>query len=140
MPEAKITSRGAARDLLLGFITALNREQLTHSPSPQLHPAMAPPEPAVKRSFSTFSEQPAKPDAKRIKRPYHHHHRLRDPVDLSLPEPAIADDAYVDGVMNRIIGQSLQNSGFEIADPLAVESFRDAAEECMLCTDYKVSL
>ncbi|KAL4944275.1 hypothetical protein BDV06DRAFT_187724 [Aspergillus oleicola] len=92
---------------------------------------MAPSQPAVKRSLSSFSEA-AVPDAKRIKRPYHHHHRLREPVVSSLPEPAIADESYVDQVMSRIIGQSLHNSGFKVADPLAVESFRDAAEEYLL--------
>ncbi|RDW67365.1 TBP-associated factor 8 family protein [Aspergillus mulundensis] len=93
---------------------------------------MVPSQPAVKRSFSTFSEQTAAPDAKRIKRPYHHHHRLREPVTSSLPEPAIADDAHIDQIMGRVIGQSLRSCGFEIADPLAVESFRDAAEEYLL--------
>ncbi|KAL4866759.1 hypothetical protein BDV12DRAFT_187182 [Aspergillus spectabilis] len=93
---------------------------------------MAPSEPAVKRSFSAYSEQPAEPDIKRIKRHYHHHHHLREPVNPGLPEPAINDDTYVDHIMNRIIGQSLQSSGFDIADPLAVESFRDAAEEYFL--------
>ncbi|KAL4809903.1 transcription factor TFIID complex subunit 8 C-term-domain-containing protein [Aspergillus unguis] len=93
---------------------------------------MAPTQPAVKRSFSSLSEGPAEHETKRIKRPYHHHHRLREPVISSLPEPAIADDAYVDQVMGRIIGQSLRGSGFDIADPLALESFRDAAEEYLL--------
>ncbi|KAL4995161.1 hypothetical protein BDV10DRAFT_196950 [Aspergillus recurvatus] len=93
---------------------------------------MAPSSPAVKRSLSSFSEQPEAPDSKQIKRHYHHHHRLREPVTSCLSEPAIADDAYVDQVMGRIIGQSLRSCGFDIADPLAVESFRDAAEEYLL--------
>ncbi|KAL4974069.1 transcription factor TFIID complex subunit 8 C-term-domain-containing protein [Aspergillus desertorum] len=93
---------------------------------------MAPSSPAVDRSLLSFSEQLAAPDAKRIKRHYHHHHRLREPVTSSLPEPAIANDAYVDQVMGRVIGQSLRSCGFDIADPLAVESFRDAAEEYLL--------
>ncbi|KAL3482195.1 transcription factor TFIID complex subunit 8 C-term-domain-containing protein [Aspergillus californicus] len=93
---------------------------------------MVPSDPAVKRSCSTFSEYPIEPDAKRIKRPYHHHHRLHQPVDPGLPEPAIADDSYVDHMMNRVIGHSLFDSGFEIADPLAVEGFRNAAEEYLL--------
>ncbi|KAL2867321.1 uncharacterized protein BJX67DRAFT_371983 [Aspergillus lucknowensis] len=88
--------------------------------------------PTVKRSFSTYSESAAGSDAKRIKRPYHHHHRLQDPVNLALSEPAIADDSYVDQVMNRTIGQSLRECGFDIADPLAIESFRDAAEEYLM--------
>ncbi|KAL4915832.1 hypothetical protein BDW62DRAFT_212399 [Aspergillus aurantiobrunneus] len=93
---------------------------------------MAPSDPAVKRSFSSFSEMPIEPESKRVKRPYRHHHRLRQPVTSSLSEPAIADESYVDQIMSRIIGQSLQSSGFDIADPLAVESFRDAAEEYLL--------
>lgn len=93
---------------------------------------MAPSQPPVKRSFSALSDIPNEHEVKRVKRPYHHHHRLREPVISSLPEPAIADDAYVDQVMGRVIGQSLQGSGFDIADPLAVEGFRDAAEECTL--------
>ncbi|KAL4928214.1 uncharacterized protein BDV17DRAFT_282192 [Aspergillus undulatus] len=93
---------------------------------------MAPSNPPVKRSSSSLSDNPTVPDAKRIKRPYHHRHRLHEPVTTNLPEPAIADDAYVDQVMSRIIGQSLHSSGFDIADPLAVESFRDVAEEYLL--------
>ncbi|KAL4900786.1 hypothetical protein BDW74DRAFT_170561 [Aspergillus multicolor] len=93
---------------------------------------MAPSQSAVKRSFSTLSGRAAVSDTKRIRRSYHHYHRLREPVTSSLPEPAIADDAYVDQIMGRVIGQSLQSCGFEIADPLAVESFRDAAEEYFL--------
>jgi len=92
---------------------------------------MAPPSPAVKRLFSEVPEQTTGNNAKRIKRPYYHHHRLQEPVNPGLPEPAIADDSYVDQVMNRTISHSLRECGFEIADPLALESFRDAAEECM---------
>jgi hypothetical protein len=92
---------------------------------------MAPSSPAVKRLFSALPEQPTDNNAKRIKRPYHHHHRLHEPVNPGLLEPAIADDSYVDQVMNRTISHSLRECGFEIADPLALESFRDAAEECM---------
>ncbi|KAL2855358.1 hypothetical protein BJY01DRAFT_231681 [Aspergillus pseudoustus] len=93
---------------------------------------MAPPSPAVKRLFSYLPEQTPDNNAKRIKRPYHHHHCLQEPVNPGLPEPAIADDSYVDQVMNRTISQSLRECGFEIADPLALESFRDAAEEYLL--------
>ncbi|KAL5333513.1 transcription factor TFIID complex subunit 8 C-term-domain-containing protein [Aspergillus crustosus] len=89
-------------------------------------------EPTVKRPFLDYSDQLAEPDNKRMKRHYHHHHHLYAPVNPDLPEPAINDDTYVDNVMNRIIGQSLRDSGFDIADPLAVESFRDAAEEYFL--------
>jgi hypothetical protein len=90
-------------------------------------------EPKIKRSSSSLSEQPNISDVKRFKRPYHRHHRLQAPVNPALPEPAITDDAYVDHLMNRSIGQTLRESGFDLADPAALESFRNAAEECMFC-------
>ncbi|KAL2825021.1 hypothetical protein BDW59DRAFT_172529 [Aspergillus cavernicola] len=93
---------------------------------------MAPSEPTVKRSFSSISEQPADPDTKRIKRHYHHHHCLQQLVNPGLPEPAIADESYVNNTMSRVIRQSLRDCGFDIADPLAVEGFRNAAEEYLL--------
>ncbi|KAL4895315.1 transcription factor TFIID complex subunit 8 C-term-domain-containing protein [Aspergillus ambiguus] len=85
----------------------------------------------IKRS-SSLSEHPDAVDVKRPKRPYHHHHRLANPVSVTLPEPAIVDDTYVDHVMNRSIGLALRESGFDIADPAALESFRSAAEEYLL--------
>ncbi|KAF7117342.1 hypothetical protein CNMCM5793_006091 [Aspergillus hiratsukae] len=72
------------------------------------------------------------PDTKRLKRSYHHHHRLRNPVIPALPEPAITDDAHVDHLMNRSIGICLTESGFDLADPAALESFRYATEEYLL--------
>ncbi|KNG85561.1 bromodomain associated domain protein [Aspergillus nomiae NRRL 13137] len=89
-------------------------------------------EPKVKRSSSSLPEQLNAPDVKRIKRPYHHHHRLQTPVKPALPEPAIPDDAYVDHLMNRSIGQTLRETGFDLADPAALESFRIATEEYLL--------
>ncbi|KAB8073122.1 transcription factor TFIID complex subunit 8 C-term-domain-containing protein [Aspergillus leporis] len=89
-------------------------------------------EPKIKRSSSSLSEQPNISDVKRFKRPYHRHHRLQAPVNPALPEPAITDDAYVDHLMNRSIGQTLRESGFDLADPAALESFRNAAEEYLL--------
>ncbi|KAE8153163.1 transcription factor TFIID complex subunit 8 C-term-domain-containing protein [Aspergillus avenaceus] len=89
-------------------------------------------EPNIKRSSSSLPEQPAIADVKRIKRPYHHHHRLQVPVNPALPEPAINDDAYVGHLMNRSIGFALRESGFEVADPAALESFRVATEEYLL--------
>ncbi|EAW09968.1 TBP-associated factor 8 family protein [Aspergillus clavatus NRRL 1] len=85
----------------------------------------------LKRSSTSPLQQNA-PDTKRLKRPYHHHHRLLNPVLPALPEPAITDDARVDHLMNRSIGLSLRESGFDIADPAALESFRNAAEEYFL--------
>ena len=86
---------------------------------------------AIKRSSSLQAELPEGPEVKRLKRPYHHHHQLRSPVTLASTEPAIADHATVDHLMNRSIGQSLQQSGFDLADPVALDSIRNATEECM---------
>lgn len=88
-------------------------------------------EPTLKRSSSSLSAQQNGPEAKRLKRPYHHHHRLQNPVVPAIPEPAITDAASVDHLMNRSIGQSLLQAGFDLADPVALDGFRNAAEECM---------
>lgn len=91
--------------------------------------------PALKRS--PFSSQPAEsvedaPETKRIKRPYHHHHQLQSPVVPVLTEPAIADHETVDYLVTRSIGQSLHEEGFDFADPVALDGFRNALEECTL--------
>lgn len=90
-------------------------------------------EPAVKRSSSSQAARPSAeaPETKRLKRPYHHHHQLQNPVNPALAEPAIADHAAVDHLLNRSIGMSLREAGFELADPVALDGFRNAAEECM---------
>lgn len=90
-------------------------------------------QPAIKRSSSSQSERPTEgPDSKRLKRPYHHRHQFQNPVTPALAEPAIADNAAVDHLMNRAIGVSLRESGFDLAEPVAMDGFRSAAEECML--------
>ncbi|KAI9926103.1 hypothetical protein ASPWEDRAFT_107543 [Aspergillus wentii DTO 134E9] len=93
---------------------------------------MLPSEPVIKRSTSSFSERLDGSDTKRVKRVYHHHHRLQSSVVTSLQEPAIADESCIDHLMNRSIGQTLQESGFDLADPVALDSFRNAAEEYLL--------
>lgn len=87
-------------------------------------------EPLLKRPSSSLSELPNESASKRLKRPYHHHHRLQCPVIPIQPEPAITDDICVDHLMNRAIGQSLREAGFDLADPVALDSFRNATEEC----------
>ncbi|KAJ5577351.1 hypothetical protein N7535_004277 [Penicillium sp. DV-2018c] len=83
----------------------------------------------IKRS-SPFSEHN---DPKRIKRHYHHHHRLREPVNLpSSAEPAVQDATHLDRLMNRAVGQTLKDAGFDIADPAALSSLCSATEEYML--------
>ncbi|KAJ6167210.1 hypothetical protein N7497_000053 [Penicillium chrysogenum] len=70
---------------------------------------------------------------KRVKRHYHHHHRLQEPVVLpSTSEPVVQDDTQLDQLMNRAIGQTLKDSGFELADPAALSSLCSATEEYML--------
>lgn len=71
-------------------------------------------------------------DNKRPKQYYHHHHRLQNPFTLPpVAEPAMQDDASVDHLMNRAMGQLLRDSGFDMARPAALASLRSAAEECM---------
>ncbi|PKY00759.1 bromodomain associated domain protein [Aspergillus campestris IBT 28561] len=86
---------------------------------------------SLKRS-SSLLDQPDFTDTKRPKRPYHHHHSLHTPVVQTLPEPAITDDATVDHLMDRSIGLYLRECGFDIADPAALDSFRNATGEYIL--------
>lgn len=81
----------------------------------------------TKRPASSFDQN----HAKRIKRHYHHHHRLQEPVILpSMSEPVVQDDTQLDQLMNRAVGQTLKDSGFELADPAALSSLCSATEEC----------
>jgi hypothetical protein len=81
----------------------------------------------VKRPSASLDQN----NPKRIKRHYHHHHRLQEPVVLpSTSEPVVQDDTQLDQLMNRAIGQTLKDSGFELADPAALSSFCSATEEC----------
>ncbi|KAL1963434.1 hypothetical protein VTN77DRAFT_8335 [Rasamsonia byssochlamydoides] len=89
------------------------------------------PDPPIKRSSSSLSSS-GEPAAKRLKRPYHHHHRLQIPVQPGLREPAIPDDATVTHLMNRAIGQVLKETGFDLAEPVALDSLRNATEEFIL--------
>jgi hypothetical protein len=79
----------------------------------------------VKRSSSSVPHN----NPKRL-RHYHHHHRLQEPVTLPSSEPAVQDEAHVDQLMNRAIGMSLKDAGFNLAEPTALSSFRSATEEC----------
>lgn len=87
-------------------------------------------EQALKRSSASLSQNSEEPDTKRLRRQYHHHHRLQKPVITGLVEPAITDNVRVDQLMDRVIGRSLRDCGFDLADPVALDSFRNAAEEC----------
>jgi hypothetical protein len=93
-------------------------------------PAMLSSDPPIKRSSSSLSAE--EPAAKRLKRHYHHHHRLQNPVYPGLQEPAIPEDATVTHLLNRAIGQVLTATGFDLVEPVALDSLRNATEECML--------
>lgn len=81
----------------------------------------------VKRPSSSLDQN----NPKRVKRHYHHYHRLQEPVVLpSTSEPVVQDDSQLDQLMNRAIGQTLKDSGFELADPTALSSLCSATEEC----------
>lgn len=90
-------------------------------------------EPSLKRPSSSQSPLREEPVSKRAKRPYLHHHKLQQRVQTDLlPEPAIPDDATVTHLLNRSIGQVLSVTGYEHAEPTALDAFRRATEECML--------
>lgn len=85
----------------------------------------------LKRSSSSLSDLQDVPESKRQKRPYHHHHRLQKPINTTLREPAVTNDESIDNLMNRAIATSFKNAGFDQASPVALDSVRQAAEECM---------
>ncbi len=68
---------------------------------------------------------------KRQRREYRHHHRLQKPLEIGGLEPAIADGTSVDKLLNLSIGLVLKEVGFSLADPVALDSFRNGVEECM---------
>lgn len=87
----------------------------------------------LKRPSSSLSSYSQQPNSKRVKRSYHRQHRLQKPVAPALPERAITDNASVDELMNRLVAQSLHEAGYDMAQPVALETIRGAAEECTCC-------
>jgi hypothetical protein len=61
---------------------------------------------------------------------YHHHHKLQHPLEVTVDEPAVTEDVAVNHLMNRAIGQILTQTGFDLAEPVAMEGLRYATEEC----------
>jgi hypothetical protein len=84
----------------------------------------------VKRKSESMSPL-TEPTGKRQKQMYHHHHRLQHHFKIDLREPTIIDDTAVADLMNRAIGQIVSQVGFDLAEPVAMEGLRFAAEECM---------
>jgi hypothetical protein len=71
-------------------------------------------------------------EPKRLKRHYHHHHCLQAPVLLpSTAEPAVQDEAHISHLLTRVVGQTLKDTGFDVAEPAALSSICSATEECM---------
>ncbi|KMP05794.1 hypothetical protein CIHG_04965 [Coccidioides immitis H538.4] len=81
---------------------------------------------------SPDSDNPPAVLSKRQKVEYHRVHRLQSPLDIEpLDSAVIADDASVDQLLNMAIGVSLREAGFDHAEPVALDSFRNGVEECM---------
>lgn len=91
-------------------------------------------ESALKRSSSALSDHPHGP-LKHPKR-YHHHHHLRNPLNAPLAEPAVTDDLSLDQWMDRAVATSLRDTGYDDAQPVAMECVRQAAEECTCISHY----
>ncbi|OKL57973.1 hypothetical protein UA08_06796 [Talaromyces atroroseus] len=88
--------------------------------------------PSLKRSSSSSLSPVRDPAIKRQKRHYHHNHKLHKPIQVQLREPALLDDGIVTHLLERSIGQILTSTGYEIAEPTALDAFRQAAEEYFL--------
>ncbi|EED12196.1 bromodomain associated domain protein [Talaromyces stipitatus ATCC 10500] len=87
--------------------------------------------PPLKRSSA--SQSPIhEPATKRQKRHYHHNHKLHHPVQTQLREPALLDDGAVAHLLECSIGQILTETGYDIAEPTAIDAFRHATEEYIL--------
>jgi hypothetical protein len=81
---------------------------------------------------SSASQSPAdEPSTKRQRQHYHHSHKLRHPVTTQIQEPALLDDGAVTHLLECSIGQILTKTGYDIAEPAALDAFRQATEECM---------
>lgn len=82
---------------------------------------------------SPDSDDQRPPSIKKQKVEYRRVHRLQSPLDVAaLDSGVIADDASVDQLLNMAIGTSLRTAGFDLAEPVAMDSFRDSVEECMV--------
>nr|KMM71083.1 hypothetical protein CPAG_07390 [Coccidioides posadasii RMSCC 3488] len=93
---------------------------------------MSPKNASLKRP-SPDSDNPPAALSKRQKVEYHRVHRLQSPLDIEpLDSAVIADDASADQLLNMAIGVSLREAGFDHAEPVALDSFRNGVEEYML--------
>ncbi|OJD22533.1 hypothetical protein ACJ73_06120 [Blastomyces percursus] len=63
-----------------------------------------------------------------------YHHRLQTSMAPDLPDSVFTDTTAVDTLLKLSIGVLLHDYGFTHADPVALDSFRSAVEECMYFT------
>ncbi|WEW60232.1 hypothetical protein PRK78_005717 [Emydomyces testavorans] len=93
---------------------------------------MASTAPSLKRPSPDSDNLPTVP-AKKQKVEYRRLHRLQSPLNIASPDSGgITDDATVDQLLSTAIGSCLYEAGFDHAEPVALESFRDGVEEYML--------
>ncbi|EEA19191.1 hypothetical protein EYB25_009263 [Talaromyces marneffei] len=86
---------------------------------------------SLKRPSASLS--PAdEPSTKRQKQHYHHNHKLHHPVKTQLQEPALLDDGAVTHLLECSIGLILTKTGYDMAEPAALDAFRQATEEYIL--------
>ncbi|KKZ66820.1 hypothetical protein EMCG_07509 [[Emmonsia] crescens] len=96
---------------------------MTISPPPSLTTTT----PQKRPSHSQDQDRPAIKNRRR-----EHHHRLQTPMKPNLlPDSALTDAAAVDTLLKLSIGMLLRDCGFSHADPVALDSFRSAVEECI---------
>ena len=90
---------------------------------------LSPPSSLKRPSPSDFELSPS---AKRQNQGKRHHHALRYSQPLDQTTASISQDAtIIQTLLSRSVGLALDAVGFDGADPVAAESFRAHAEECM---------
>jgi hypothetical protein len=89
----------------------------------------------LKRTLPQTGEPAAQASpSKRLRKPYAHHHSFQAYQEEILDQSTFFDRESIDQLLRRSIGLVLRHDGFEIADPVALESFRAEVEECELST------
>ena len=116
------------RDFVQNLVAIVNKRQLGSLAAATDGMIMAASPNMTKRSLS---EAEATQSAKRLKKPYQHHHALQYPT-LSIPSsvPAFVDGVTVDDLLERSIALVFEHIGVRASDAVTLESFRHDVEEC----------
>lgn len=114
--------------------------QLSYPLLPSSSMTIPPPPPPLTTTAPQKRPSPSRdqdrPAIKNRRREYHHH-RLQTPMESNLlPDSALTDATAVDTLLKLSIGVLLRDCGFSHADPVALDSFRSAVEECMYYSIY----